>query len=70
MKEVQAHFFDENEGKVIFKKILFQVPRVGDEIRIFDAKIYQVTKVVWIYDETDFPLGRVNLGVIRATNES
>ena len=52
--------------QLLFKKTTNMVPSVGDEIRIKDKgseKFYLVEKRVWVYDEPECPLNRVNLGV-------
>ena len=42
---------------------LRHVPRVGDEIRLWEDKFYTVIHVVWVFDEPECPMQRVNIGV-------
>lgn len=66
MKEAaHLHIIDTVKDVEITRRIVFHIPRVGDEIRLGgknSEKYYQVVHVVWAYDE-DSPFERVNIGV-------
>lgn len=64
---IYIHFIMENDDKVLIKHLASSVPRAGDEIRIGgedNDRYYKVTRVVWVYDEPDFPYERVNIGIV------
>lgn len=50
-------------NKQYAQRTVFFVPRVGDEIRLSDHKIYIIKRVVWIYDEEDHDHSRVNVEI-------
>jgi len=61
-----VHFIDECNNEILFKQLIFNVPRVGDQIRLGgkgNEKYYVVNRVFWVYDEPDSPYYRVNIGV-------
>ena len=47
---------------VIARKRVCHVPRPGDEVRLWE-KFYTVERIVWVYDEDEILLDRVNIGV-------
>lgn len=59
---IRIHFI-ENDAH-ISKVFTSHVPRVGDEIRLSKDKFFRVIRVVWVYDEPEFPFERVNVGVL------
>lgn len=59
---VKAHFIDEVDG-LFSKEHLTHIPRVGDELRWAGPAYYRVTLVVWVFDEPDCPMQRVNIGM-------
>jgi len=61
MMEYKIHFVKEG-GSLIVHYTNF-VPRVGDEIRIKEDEYYEVTLIVWIFDEPECPITRVNVGI-------
>lgn len=60
---VTVHFI--HNSKLLFKKNMHHVPRVGDEIRLVSDEFYTAAKIVWIYDEPEQPFERVNVGLIK-----
>jgi hypothetical protein len=66
--KVHLHFIVENE--LIYKQMVNHVPRIGDEIRFTDEKVYTVTRIVWAYDEPNVPCGRANVGLESARTAS
>lgn len=64
----KTHIIHEQRG-MLAQPILQGVPRVGDQIRIREGVYMQVTLVVWVLDEPECPLQRVNIGVIEAPEE-
>jgi hypothetical protein len=67
--EICIHFIEDN---LVFKKYSYNVPRVGDEIRVGgdgDERYFKVDIVVWVYDEPLTPYERVNIGISRIENE-
>lgn len=55
------------DGKHIYlpKNNLYQLPRVGDEIRQSDETFYKVKKIVWCLDEPLTYGQRVNIGLTK-----
>ena len=61
------HIVEEKENLLISKKLVYNVPRIGDELRLggmLAEKFYKVIQVLWVYDEPESPYERVNIGVI------
>jgi hypothetical protein len=59
---LSAHFINNEDDRIISKRSISVVPRVGDELRFGgrDAEVYyKVILVVFVYDE---PIDRVNIG--------
>jgi hypothetical protein len=63
-KKVTIHFILKN--KLHAQKIVYHIPRVGDEIRLLDERFYTVKKIVWVYDEPDHVHSRVNIEIKKA----
>lgn len=63
MDKMYIHFIDINLDKIVHRDYLNFVPRVSDEIRLNENKFYLVEKVVWIYDEPEYPYQRANIGI-------
>jgi len=63
MKQFKIHFVHNKKG-VISQMQAFGVPRVGDEIRLIGDRFYKVNLVVWVYDEPECPMQRVNIRVV------
>lgn len=64
---IQIHFVNAETNEMVLRKLVSHVPRFGDEIRFGgpgQEKYYKVVHVVWVYDEPDVPVDRVNVGVI------
>lgn len=61
--QYSIHFIDVKTNRKVAIKDSVGVPRVSDEVRLQDQVFYEVTKVVWIYDEPSSALQRVNVGV-------
>ena len=61
---IKVHIFEEVSNKTVTKRLIHNVPRVGDEIRIGERLFYKVTRVVWCMDEDDTHHDRANIGVI------
>lgn len=62
--KIKAHFIDNHDDRVLSRRSVSAVPRVGDELRFSDAngeKYYLVIKVVFVYDEE---IERVNIGCV------
>lgn len=61
------HFIDSESDKVISKRLLSAIPRVGDTTRFAVGEkgiaFYRIIEVCFIYDEPDFPHERVNVGL-------
>lgn len=67
-KNIFLHFIEEKTQKLRFKKHAANVPRVGDECRFGGEgnEIYfEVTRIVWVYDEENSPFDRANIGIKR-----
>lgn len=62
---ISAHFIDSKTDKVLFKRVIFNAPRINDEVRFGEELFYTVHLIVWVYDEPDCPFERVNIGVSR-----
>lgn len=60
-----VHFVHEERG-LLAKKRLVGVPCVGDEIRFPQEKYYRVTLVVWVMDEPECPMQRINIRLLEA----
>ena len=60
-KRVAVHFILANE--LFAQRTVYHVPRAGDEARLFNAKIYTIKRVVWVYDEEDHVHSRVNVEI-------
>ncbi len=56
---IKAHFIDNENDRIISKRDVGFVPRVGDELRFNVGIFYTVMLVVFVYDEG---LERVNIG--------
>ena len=56
---IYAHFIDDKDDKIIFRKSIQSVPRVGDTLRFTGDIYYRVFLVVYVYDEE---VDRVNIG--------
>ncbi len=61
--QYKIHFINQKTGRVYSTPLAFQVPRKGDEIRLTKKGFYEVTSVVWVYDEPESPYSRVNIGL-------
>ena len=59
----QAHFIEATTGKMIYRGLILNIPRVGDECRFKDGEYWKVTCVIHVYDEDDHPYHRVNIGL-------
>lgn len=59
----KVHFLNTGDGKLIFKKYMRAIPRLGDELRLGVDVYVRVELVVWCLDETEPGVERVNLGV-------
>jgi len=61
------HFIDNETDKIISKRMLSAIPRVGDIVRFAAGgkgiAFYRVIEVCFIYDEPDCPHERVNVGL-------
>ena len=67
-QRTKVHVIDENlpTGKDMIRRMtMIFIPRVGDELRFGENDFYKVTKLVWIYDEPDCPMQRLNIGVVK-----
>jgi len=63
---IYIHIIEEGDSHVLSKRLVSSVPRPGDEIRFSvegKEQFYEVTRVVWVYDEPEHPFDRVNIGV-------
>lgn len=58
--KIRIHYIDEDSQKLIYDKLSFYVPRVGDEIRFAENEFFKVKYIVWCYDEVGF-YERVNI---------
>ena len=56
---IYAHFIDDKDDSIIFRKSIQSVPRVGDTLRFTGDIYYRVFLVVYVYDEE---VERVNIG--------
>ena len=61
---VRVHFVLEG-GACLYKENVSNVPRVGDELRFQRDKFFRVTRVIWVYDESDnwWDGARANIGM-------
>lgn len=64
-RKVNCRFIHEKKG-LLFIRTVYHVPRVGDELRISENLYFEVTAVVWVYDEEVYPFARANIGIIEA----
>lgn len=65
-KQILIHFVIGGEGGII-KKLLYHVPRIGDEVRLIKNKrinYYIVKRIVWVYDEPGCINSRVNIEMV------
>jgi len=61
-KAFYAHIFLDN--RLVMRRAMSEVPRVGDCIRLGDGKYAKVAEVVWCFDETTaFAEERINIGL-------
>jgi len=66
---LQIHFINE-DNSLLTKRLAYFAPRPGDEIRIGgegSEKFYTIGRVVWVYEEPEYPFSRLNVGVSLAT---
>ena len=56
---IYAHFIDNKDDKIISRRGISSVPRVGDTLRFNREIYYRVCLVVYVYDEN---VERVNIG--------
>ena len=61
--QCSAHFIHEERG-MIARLYLDFAPRVGDELRFQGEKYYKVSRIVWVYDEPESRMQRVNIGLV------
>ena len=61
---VRVHFVVEG-GARLYKENISHIPRVGDELRFEGDKFFRVTRIVWVYDESDnwWDGARANIGM-------
>ena len=62
--DLQLHLIEKTTGKILAKPYAWQIPAVGEEVRISDS-CWEVVQVVHCYDE-DGPEHRANIGVKKA----
>ena len=60
--QAQAHFIEAATGKMIARRLIAIVPRVGEECRFKDGEYWKVTAVIHCYDE-EAPFHRANIGL-------
>ena len=66
-RPVLMHIIDDKTDNVINRVRVSAIPRCGDIVRLGgegNEKFYKVILVVWVYDEPENPLERVNIGVV------
>ena len=61
---VKIHVFQHASNKIVTKRLVHNVPRIGDEIRIAENTFYKVVTVIWCMDENDATYERANIGVV------
>lgn len=63
-KNTELRIINNKNSEFILKLRAFNVPRVGDDIRLSNDKFYKVVIVVWLYDNPKSLTDIVNVGVI------
>lgn len=63
----KAHIIHLTTGEMLsMRRLHGHAPRIGEEIRLSGPRYFKVKVVIWVYDEPECPLERVNIGVIEA----
>lgn len=62
-KIIKAHFILGNT--LLVEKQIHHAPRVGDELRFHNNNFFIVEHLVWVYDEGDQPMSRLNIGIVK-----
>lgn len=57
------HFIEESTGRMIFRAMVPNIPKVGEECRFKQDEFWEVVCVVHCYDEKPSTLPRVNIGI-------
>lgn len=60
--ELKLHIIEKSTGRMLGQPYGWQVPAVGEEIRLSGERYFKVVQVVHCYDE-DVPHHRANIGV-------